>query len=60
MVFVMARREAGLVNGGQRRSGGEFEDNYRLKPRDLTENRHTDSLKKGSTYSFSWHDEEGR
>jgi hypothetical protein len=39
------------INGGQRHSNGEFENKSR-KPRDLTENRHSDSLKKGQLTFF--------
>jgi hypothetical protein len=46
MALMMARCEAGPVNGGQRLSKGELE-NISRKPRDLTKNRHSDSLKKG-------------
>jgi hypothetical protein len=46
MVLVMARQE---VRPGERRPKmlkGELENNS-TKPRDLTENRHSDGLKKG-------------
>jgi hypothetical protein len=46
------------VNSGHRRSKRESESNSR-KLRDLTKNRHSDSLKK-STYSFAGDVEEGR
>jgi hypothetical protein len=46
MVLMIVRREVDSVNGGQRRSKGELEKTPR-KPKDLTENRHSDSLKKG-------------
>jgi hypothetical protein len=46
MVLVMARREARLRSSGQMCSRAELENNSR-KPRDLTKNRHSDSLKKG-------------
>jgi hypothetical protein len=45
MVLVVARLEAGPVISDQRRSRGELENNPR-KPRNLIENRHSDSLKR--------------
>jgi hypothetical protein len=46
MVLVMARREAGPHDGWPKALKGELEANSR-KPRDQTEIRHSDSLKKG-------------
>ncbi len=46
MVLVMARLEAGPRSSGQTCSRAELENNSR-KPRDLTKNRHSDSLKNG-------------
>ncbi len=44
--LLMVRQEADLIKYNQRWSKGEFENNSR-KPKDLTENRISDSLKKG-------------
>ncbi len=43
--------EAGPVTDGQRHSNGELENNSR-KPRDLTRNRHSDSLTKSQLTLF--------
>jgi hypothetical protein len=51
MVLVMAGGRLDHINIGQGCSKGELENSR--KPRDLTENRHGDTLKKGATYSFS-------
>jgi hypothetical protein len=45
-VLVMARREAGPYERPPKTLKGELEKNSR-KPRNLTENRHSDSLEKG-------------
>jgi hypothetical protein len=53
MVLVMARQETGPHKRWPKILKKELENNFR-KPRDLVRNRHSDSLKKGSAYFFSW------
>jgi hypothetical protein len=51
MVLAMAGGRLNRFNGGKRCLREQFKVNYR-KPRDLTENRHSGSLKKGQITLF--------